>query len=79
MRYIGLDVGFGYTKAMDQTKTILFPSVISQPLASEFKRLWADLSGTERTNHLAVTLDGENRYVGNLALYQSQYYFLREK
>ena len=28
MSYVRLDAGFGQTKAMDETKVILFPSVI---------------------------------------------------
>ncbi len=73
MRKIGLDVGFGYTKAMDQTQTIIFPSIISQPLAMESKPLWGDVSDAGRLNHLTVALEGEHRYVGNLALHQGRF------
>jgi plasmid segregation protein ParM len=73
MRCIGLDIGFGYTKGMDQTKTIIFPSIISQPLGAEFKPLWGDLADAGRLNHLTVALDGETRYVGNLASHQGRF------
>lgn len=73
MRCIGLDVGFGYTKAMDQTKTIIFPSIISQPLAAEFKPLWGNLTEAGLLDHLTVALDGEHRYIGNLASHHGRF------
>ena len=72
MRYIGIDVGFGYTKAMDGTKNILFPSVISPPAEIKFRPWWEDQTDSLNylLNHLAVTLDGKSYFVGNLALHQ---------
>jgi len=71
MRYIGLDIGFGYTKARDEEKTIVFPSVISPPVHTSFKSWWQDPSN--RLNHLAVTLEEKTYFVGNLALHQGRF------
>ncbi len=71
MRYIGLDVGFGYTKAKDEAKTIVFPSVISPPVETSFKSWWQDPS--DRLNHLNVTMDEKTCFVGNLAMHQGRF------
>lgn len=71
MRSIGLDVGFGYTKAMVDNKAILFPSVISPPVEIGFRSWWEDRS--DRINHLEVTVDGKTYFVGNLALNQGRF------
>lgn len=71
MRYVGLDVGFGYTKAMDGTKGILFPSVISPAVDLKFKSL--EEHPAPYPDHLTVTLDGEAHFVGNLALQEGRF------
>jgi plasmid segregation protein ParM len=71
MRYVGLDVGFGYTKAMDGTKAILFPSVISPAVELKFKSL--EEHPAPYPDHLMVTLDGEDHFVGNLALHEGRF------
>lgn len=71
MRYVGLDVGFGYTKARDGTKVILFPSVISPAVELKFKSL--EEHPTPYPDHLTVTLDGEAHFVGNLALQEGRF------
>lgn len=71
MHYIGLDVGFGYTKAMDGSRTIVYPSIISPAVEVAFR------SGLEnpadRLDHLSVALDGVSYFVGNLALRQGRF------
>lgn len=71
MRNIGLDVGFGYTKAMDGTKAILFPSVISPAVELKYKTQLEHPS--PYPDHLTVTLDGESHFVGNLALQEGRF------
>jgi plasmid segregation protein ParM len=65
---IGLDIGYGYTKAVTSTAEVVFPSVVGQ---AERIRYESDLiSENGRGIHL-VTPDGE-RFVGELALLQSR-------
>lgn len=71
MRNIGLDVGFGYTKAMDGAKTILFPSIISPAVELKYKTQLEHPA--PYPDHLAVTLDGEPHFVGNLALQEGRF------
>lgn len=71
MHYLGLDVGFGYTKAMDDKKAIVFPSVVSPPVEIGFRSFWQDSS--DRLHHLAVTLEGKTYFVGHLALDQGRF------
>ncbi|NKE72856.1 ParM/StbA family protein [Candidatus Manganitrophus noduliformans] len=71
MHYLGLDVGFGYTKAMDDKKAIVFPSVVSPPVEISFKPSWQNES--DRLHHLAVTLEEKTYFVGHLALNQGRF------
>jgi plasmid segregation protein ParM len=65
---IGLDIGYGYTKAVTSTAEVVFPSVVGQ---AERIRYESDLiSENGRGIHL-VTPGGE-RFVGELALLQSR-------
>lgn len=71
MRYIGLDVGFGYTKAKDGSKAITFPSIVSPAVELAFKSGLEDFS--DRMAHLSVTLDGTANFVGDLARRQGRF------
>jgi len=67
-KIIGLDIGYGYTKAVTSTAEVVFPSVVGQ---AERIRYESDLiSENGRGIHL-FTPDGE-RFVGELALLQSR-------
>jgi len=78
MRYVGLDVGFGYTKVMpvgsapgDRPSALLFPSIVSPAVNLAFR------SGIEHESssldHLAVTLEGASYFVGQFARRQGQF------
>jgi plasmid segregation protein ParM len=71
MRYVGLDVGYGYTKAMDDKQVICFPSVISPAVELKFKS-WEE-HPHPYPDHLAITLEGETFFVGNLALHHGRF------
>ena len=71
MHYIGLDVGFGYTKAVDGSKTILYPSIVSPEVDIPFRSGLEDSSNG--LDNLAITLEGETWFVGKLALRQGQF------
>lgn len=78
MRYVGLDVGFGYTKAMpvraDQgngSSALVFPSIVSPAVDLAF-RSGLD-HGSDSVDHLAVTFEGTSYFVGTLARRQGQF------
>lgn len=71
MKYIGLDVGYGYTKAMDGNKTIVFPSVVSPPVEMRFDPLWDHTS--DSLNRLSATFDGKHYFLGEMALRQGRF------
>lgn len=68
MRYVGLDVGFGYTKATDGDTGIVIPSMVGPAVETDFKGWWEN--PRDQVEHLAVTLDGSSYFVGNLAIRQ---------
>jgi plasmid segregation protein ParM len=65
---IGLDIGYGYTKAVTSTAEVAFPSVVGQ---AERIRYQSDLMSENKLGIHLVTPDGE-RFVGELALLQSR-------
>lgn len=71
MKYIGLDVGYGYTKATDGSKTIVFPSVVSPPVEMRFDPLWDHAS--ESLNQLSVVFEGKHYFLGEMALRQGRF------
>lgn len=75
MRFIGVDVGFGYTKAMDGIRTIVFPSIISPAVKTGFWPFREERTDRQidLLDHLSVTLDGETHFIGNLALNQGRF------
>lgn len=78
MRYVGLDVGFGYTKAMpvgsghrDGAGVVLFPSIVSPAVDLAFRSGLDNQS--DSLDHLAVTFEGASYFVGTLARRQGQF------
>lgn len=78
MRYVGLDVGFGYTKAMTvgsgqghEARAVLFPSIVSPAVDLAFRSGLDHRSGS--LDHLAVTFEGASSFVGTLARRQGQF------
>ncbi|MFH1071409.1 MAG: ParM/StbA family protein [Candidatus Glassbacteria bacterium] len=68
MEYLGIDVGFGYTKAFDGDRSIIFKSIIGDAAEIQFQSGFSE--GGELEN-LHVTIDGKDYYVGDLAEKQS--------
>jgi plasmid segregation protein ParM len=68
MEVLGIDIGFGFTKATDGKKTIIFKSIFGD--ASEIQ-FWADFGDSVPTDHIHVTIDGKSYFVGDLAEQQS--------
>lgn len=68
MEVLGIDIGFGFTKATNGNKTIIFKSIFGD--ASEIQ-FWADFGESAPTDHIHVTIDGKSYFVGDLAEQQS--------
>ena len=68
MEVLGIDIGFGFTKATNGQETIIFKSIFGD--ASEIQ-FWADFGDSSPTDHIHVTIDGKSYFVGDLAEQQS--------
>ncbi len=69
MEVIGLDIGFGYTKATNGKRFVVFKSVYGEAAEMQFReQLLASDQGEE---HLHVEIDGKAFFVGELAERQS--------
>ncbi len=68
MEVLGIDIGFGFTKATNGKKTIIFKSIFGD--ASEIQ-FWADFGDSTPADHIHVTIDGRSFFVGDLAEQQS--------
>ncbi len=68
MEVIGIDIGFGFTKATNGKETIIFKSIFGD--ASEIQ-FWADFGEGSPTDHIQVAIDGKSYFVGDLAEQQS--------
>ena len=68
MEVIGIDIGFGFTKATNGKETIIFKSIFGD--ASEIQ-FWADFGDSSPTDHIHVAIDGKSYFVGDLAEQQS--------
>ncbi|MFP4475280.1 MAG: hypothetical protein ACLFOY_06945 [Desulfatibacillaceae bacterium] len=79
MELLGIDVGFGFTKATNGKEFIMFKSVIGEATELQF---WSDLAQGPLTNNLHVSIDDKSYFVGDLAERQSdvrQYTLDQEK
>lgn len=68
MEYLGVDVGFGYTKSYDGDHSFIFKSIIGDATEIQFQSGFSE--GGELEN-LHVTVDDKDYYVGDLAEKQS--------
>jgi plasmid segregation protein ParM len=68
MQVLGIDIGFGFTKATDGNETVIFKSIYGD--ANEIQ-YWADFGDNSPINHLHVSIDGKSYFVGDLAEQQS--------
>lgn len=69
MEVIGLDIGFGYTKATNGKRFVVFKSVYGEAAEMQFReQLMAEDKAEE---HLHVEIDGKALFVGELAERQS--------
>ena len=68
MQIIGIDVGFGFTKATDGEETVVFKSIYGDATEIQF---WVDVQDRHLTEYFHVTMDGKSYFVGDLAEQQS--------
>ena len=64
MEVLGIDIGFGFTKAMNGKETMIFKSIFGDAAEIQF---WADFGESASTDHIHVTIDGKSYFVGDLA------------
>ncbi len=68
MQILGIDVGFGFTKATNGKNTFIFKSIFGEDADIQF---WADFGDDTPTDHIHVTIDGKSYFIGDLAEKQS--------
>jgi len=68
MHILGIDIGFGFTKATDGKQTVIFKSIFGDANDIQF---WTDFSENPVLDHLHVTIDGKSYFIGDLAEQQS--------
>jgi plasmid segregation protein ParM len=68
MQILGIDVGFGFTKATDGKETVVFKSIYGDATEIQF---WVDFQDRGLTEYFHVTMDGKSYFVGDLAEQQS--------
>lgn len=74
MEILGIDIGFGFTKATSGKQNLIFKSVLGESTDIQFREemLVADPAGEE---HLQVEVDGKSYFIGELAERQSNVRF----
>lgn len=68
MHVLGIDIGFGFTKATNGNDTLIFKSLFGDAADIQF---WADFGEDAPTDHIHVTIDGKSYFIGDLAEQQS--------
>ena len=68
MHVLGIDIGFGFTKATNGNDTFIFKSIFGEDADIQF---WADFGEDTPTDHIHVTIDGKSYFIGDLAEQQS--------
>ena len=68
MRVLGIDIGFGFTKATNGIDTVIFKSIFGDATDMQF---WMDFSDQGSSDFFHVTIDGKSYFIGDLAEQQS--------
>jgi len=69
MQTLGIDIGFGFTKATNGQDTFIFKSIFGEEADIQF---WADFGTDTATDYIHVTIDGKSYFIGDLAEQQSR-------
>jgi len=70
---LGIDIGFGFTKASNGQESLVFKSVLGEATDIQFRE--PVLAGAEPEEHLQVEVDGKSYFIGELAERQSNVRF----
>lgn len=68
MEIVGVDVGFGFTKAYNGKNSIIFKSIIGDTTDIQFR---SSLSDTSSSSNLHITLEDKSYFLGSYAELQS--------
>ncbi|MCJ7773128.1 MAG: ParM/StbA family protein, partial [Desulfobacterales bacterium] len=68
MELLGIDIGFGFTKATNGQDMLIFKSLFGDSKEMQF---WADFGESVEEDYFHVTIEGRSYFVGNLAEQQS--------
>lgn len=68
MEILGIDVGFGFTKASNGRKTFCFKSILGETTDIQFS---TGLGNRDIAENLHVTVDGKAYFIGDFAITQS--------
>ena len=67
---IGIDVGFGFTKAVSKSSNFIFPSLIGEAREIRFK---SGYSEQDKVSNLDLQVDGDKYFIGEKAQRQSRH------
>ncbi|MCU0560179.1 MAG: ParM/StbA family protein [Desulfobacterales bacterium] len=65
---LGIDIGFGFTKATNGRSTIIFKSLSGEAADIQY---WADFGESQPVDQIHVSIDGKSYFIGELAEQQS--------
>lgn len=68
MEIVGIDVGFGFTKAFNGINSVIFKSLIGDPTDIQFN---SSIGDNTSASNLHVTLDNKSYFIGHYAEMQS--------
>lgn len=68
MEVLGIDIGFGFTKATNGKDTLIFKSLFGDANDLQF---WMDFGSQSASDFYHVTVDGKSYFIGDLAEQQS--------
>ncbi len=68
MEIVGIDVGFGFTKAFNGKNSVIFKSLVGDPADIQFN---SSIGESSSASNLHVTIDNKSYFVGNYAELQS--------
>ena len=74
MEILGIDIGFGFTKATSDKKDLVFKSVLGESIDIQFREETLSVALADE-EHLQVEIDGKSYFVGELAERQSNVRF----
>ena len=74
MEILGIDIGFGFTKATNGEQDLVFKSVLGESTDIQFRDEMLSTDEVDE-NHLQVEVDGKSYFVGELAERQSNVRF----